>query len=976
MATISESGVEESTLPGSKRRVTVPAVGQTSATAQTTFTTPFIAGESAIGTVNTITKKLNTIADENAVSDAVNQGQKDQEAAIKAGNTNYLPTGNAFTLSGRAYEAGATVALVSKKSNEIDDQLVALALKRANNVDAFNIEAEELKTKITGNLPIKVQNEISLKFDKAKNNLVLQINDRMFKETIQSNIIEISTGIDRSTNKIFNAIKDVGLGSEAIPEEFASITTNLQVLRELGMGPKDLKTVSDGVRQQIFAQWLREEFVSRKDDPNGLATLKKELQSGNYTFGALGEEYGDVFPGGKQITLAEGSAYATILDKYKTDYAKNAAGERYTFNLQHTMNVNQIADGNKGFSVTWDNEGNQTIGHNTTELTYNEAQSSLVGNDAAKLMEHKIEFSAASITGDIISRAKTTSMAKIAEGYTAITLLETQAKNAKTPYEQAVFSKAAEMTKKRLDAVIKDRQDSKTNGNAMNDFWNNRNIHGLNPNINITTKEGTYELMSAFEKYSNSPMNHSQLPIEQANIELSTLKTGASVSIQQGLAEVDKLVERQGPFAGGYITSALTKSSANDKSNDYALVEIISLKRQKKQVEAETAMAAYKEAGANELALKQSLGDTEWNTEKADYETKFIKKFGKDIDLKTSYGRSVLAVTYQFYLKNRQAGIQDASAAFESAASFVTKNHASVELVNGQRVMFSADYLKDNNGTNMTNFIQDQLNDTLKRPWLYNIVAAGGQTIDRMIDNNEEYKMVFDNGRFVLRDKAGNIVAQPMQKYPSDANSLYMSDVVITVHPSQKPRTVFDDAEKTWDEFGGKKTFSKKLPTLYKENNPVTYDPFDETGEIFREGDDQKLLFYGEGLQKTFNENYIQTDTAGRKTMAYNDWMVPSLVGSAGKNYSIAQAISLKAVENNLTDRDLLWAYQNIPMMSKLQLNNKDRRNYVLDNWKNNFDSLSKLTTPTDGATRMSPWQVIMKLADEFVVPDVDPGGA
>jgi len=976
MATISESGVEESTLPGSKRQVTVPAVGQTTATAQTTFTTPFIAGESAIGTVNTITKKLNTIADENAISDAVNQGQQDQEAAIKAGNTNYLPTGNAFTLSGRAYEAGATVALVNQKSGEIDDQLMQLAQKRSKNIDAFNIESNELKTKIIGNLPIKVQNEISLKFDKAKNNLALQINGKMFQDSVEDNKIQISDGIDRSTNKIFNAIKDVGLGSEAIPEEFASITTNLQALKELGVGPKDLKTVTDGIRQQIFAQWLKEEFVSRKNDPKGLATLKTELESGNYTFGALGEEYGDVFPGGKQITLAEGKAYSTILDKYKTDSAKAASGERYTFNLQHTMDVNQIADGGKGFSVKWDNNGQQIIGHNTTALTYNETQSSLLGNDAAKLMEHKIEFAAANITGDIIIRAKTDSMAKMAEGYTKITQLETLAKNATTPYEQTIYSKAAEMTKKRLDAVIKDRQDSKTNGNAMNDFWKNRNAFGLNPNTDITTGAGTVELKTAFEKYSNSPLNYSQLPIEQANIELSTLKTSASVSIQQGLADVDKLIQRQGPFAEGYITSALTKSSSNDKSNDYALVEIISLKKQGKQAEAETLMAAYKGAGPNELALKQSLGDTEWNTEKTDYETKFIKRFGKDIDLKTSYGKSVLATTYQFYLKNRQAGIQNASAAFESAASFVTNNHASVELDNGQRVMFPANYLRDENGTNMTTFIQDQLNDTLKRPWLYNIMPSGGQTVDRMIDYKEEYKMVFDNGRFVLRDKAGDIVAQPMQKYPSDANSLYMSDVVITVHPSIKPRTVFDDAEKTWDEFGGKKSFSKKLPTLYKENNPVTYDPFDETGEIFREGDDQKLLSYGEGLQKAFNENYIQTDTAGRKTMAYNDWMVSSLVGSAGKNYSIAQAISLKAVENNLTDRDLLWAYQNIPMMSKLQLNNKDRRNYVLNQWKNNFDSLSKLSTPTDGATRMSPWQVIMKLADEFVVLDVDPGGA
>jgi hypothetical protein len=288
------------------------------------------------------------------------------------------------------------------------------------------------------------------------------------------------------------------------------------------------------------------------------------------------------------------------------------------------------------------------------------------------------------------------------------------------------------------------------------------------------------------------------------------------------------------------------------------------------------------------------------------------------------------------------------------------------------QVMFPSSYLRDENGADMTNYVQDQLNDTINKPWLYNVIPADGQTVDRMIDNKDEYTMVFDNGRFILRNSAGEAVAQPMQKYPSDANSLYMSDVTVTVHPSRKPRTVFDDAEKTWDEFGNKKTFSNKLPKLYKENNPVTYDPFDETGEIFREGDDQKLMSYGEGLQKAFNQNFVQRDAQGRVTYSYNDWMVPSIVGQSSKNRSIAQAISLKAVENNLTDRDLLWGYQNIPMMSKLGLNNAQRREYVLTEFKKNFNTISKLTTPTDGATRMSPWQVIMKIADEFVPIQVD----
>ena len=977
MATIPETPAVTPTLPGSKRKVSMPTVNESTSQAQSTFTTPFIAGESAIGTINTVSKQLNKVADESAIQDSKNQGYQDQQKAIEQGNPNYVGSGDAFSLSGKAYEAGASVAMVNKKSGEIDTQLGQLALKRQRDPDAFNKESNEIKNKVLGNLPAQIQSEVSVAFEKAKNNYISQINIKVLQDGFESNKQDILDGIDRDTTKVFTAIKTVGLQSSAITDGLANIQSNLLALKNYAnLGPKELKTVSDATRQQIFGQWIKHEFDNRKNDPEGIKKFKEELDSGTYTFGALGEEFGNAIPGGAEISIAEGKKYRTILDKYESDYAKLSAGEKYTFNLQHKMDSDAIADGNKGFKVKWDVDANgnsvQTFTYDQQALNYNESTSRLLGNDEAKVMEHKIDLASSSFAGDIVARAKTDSEGKMNEAYTRIAQLKQLAKDAKTPYYNAVYSQAAEKAEKRVDGIIKGRLNAKTSGEGMSNFWQNKSIYGIDPNVNLTNSQGTDALVKAYESFSNSPIRYSELPSQQGNIELGAIKSGVAANSQQGLASIDQLITRQGKYAEGYITSALRASSDNNKSNDYALVEIINLRKQGKLAESEQLMMAYKASTENELALKTSIGTTDWNTEKADFQSKFVKKFGKDLDLKTSYAKSLLATTYQFYLKNRQAGIMNASESFETAASFISKNHVGLELSNGNTIMFPSSYLRDENGADMTNYVQDQLNDTINKPWLYNVIPADGQTVDRMIDNKDEYTMVFDNGRFILRNSAGEAVAQPMQKYPSDANSLYMSDVTVTVHPSRKPRTVFDDAEKTWDEFGNKKTFSSKLPKLYKENNPVTYDPFDETGEIFREGDDQKLMSYGEGLQKAFNENFVQRDAQGRVTYSYNDWMVPSIVGQSSKNRSIAQAISLKAVENNLTDRDLLWGYQNIPMMSKLGLNNAQRREYVLTEFKKNFNTISKLTTPTDGATRMSPWQVIMKIADEFVPIQVD----
>lgn len=972
MATIPETPPLEQTLPGSRDKAkAIPTVTSAGPEAQSTFTTPFIAGESAARTVSGLADTFNKIADENAIQEARIAGYQDQQKRIEQGDPNYVGSGSAFTLSGKAYEAGATVAMVNKKRGEIDEQLGALALKRRRDPNAFNKEAGEIKTRILSNLPGNVQLAVSDDFEKAKNNFNSQINLRILQDNFEENKQEIINGIDRDTTKVFSAIRDHGINaSGAITEGFTNITTNLQTLKDVTqLSPKELKTISDGARQQIFAQWLQQEFKNNANNPEGLKNLKEQLRNGTYTFGQLGEEYGNYIPGGKQITLTEGKSYLSILEKYQTDYAKLAAGERYTFNLQHKSDSDSIADGTKGFKVTWNPDGSQVIAYDSTSLVYNEAQSRLLGNDEKVVMEHKIDLMSSKLAGDIVIRAKTDSEGKMTEAYTRIAQLENEAKNAKTAYEKAVYTQAAEKAKKRVDAVIKARTADKTNGEGMTSFWENRQAFGLDPNINLSTKEGLDALSAKYESFSNNPIRYSELPTQQATIELGTIKQGAAVSVQQGLSNIDQLISRQGKYAEGLVTSALRASSDNNKSNDYALVEVIQLRKAGKFAESEQLFAAWKNGQDTEKALKATMPATDWNNEKLDFQTKFIKKFGKEIDLKTSYGKSLLATTYQLYLKNRGAGIMNASESFETAASFVGQHHIKMELSNGRQIMFPKSFLRDSEGNNMTSYIQDQLNDTINKPWLYNIVPPNGQTYDQVINNKDQFIMVFDNGRFVYRNSAGDIVAQPLQKYPSDGKTLYLSDAVITTHKEHKPKTVFDDTENTWDIFQNKKVFSKKLPSTFKEDIKVEYDVFDETGFDFTDKMDNKLLSYGDALQKTFNNNYIQKDNQGRLFQTYNDWIVPGLVGFSEKNRSIAQAISLKAVENNLTDRDLLWAYQNIPMMSKLQLNDANRREYILKRWKKDFNEISKLTTPTDGATRMSPWQVIMKLADDYAPP-------
>jgi hypothetical protein len=120
----------------------------------------------------------------------------------------------------------------------------------------------------------------------------------------------------------------------------------------------------------------------------------------------------------------------------------------------------------------------------------------------------------------------------------------------------------------------------------------------------------------------------------------------------------------------------------------------------------------------------------------------------------------------------------------------------------------------------------------------------------------------------------------------------------------------------------------------------------------------KNLDTYARALQKQFVQDHVgYNDVSKRSFYKYNDWMVDPLIGFGDEKKQIAQAISLKAKENSLNDRDLEWLGQNVNYLSNLK--SKEIRQLVLTEYKNNFDSYKERTSKNYAATVMSPLQVI-----------------
>lgn len=976
MATIPEIPPEQKIVPiEGGRRVQIPTYEASGASAENTFTTPYIAGEKTSALVGNIADQFNKAADKTALEEGAKMGYLEQQRNIEAGNKEYIGGGTAFSISAQAYQKGANVAYQMRKKTDYEVALKELAEKRANDLDRYNREANEVKKRILSDVPELLMGDISVDFDKQKLNYEVQIAGTQRKQQFEQGIDDIKNGMYSEVSKISNMLSAGGMQAAGLTDSFVNLRTGLESLREhYNLSPKEMREISNQIREKIFyAAWLPLEFERTKLDPEARRDIKKRLSKGNYNMGELGDEFGDFIPGGKNISLREADTYVKLFDHYEKEFAQGLAGQLHVFELSEKA---KDQDALKGRNFIRGEDGK--LLPIQSNLTFDSVAAKSLGMDDKKILEMKFEREANIFAGNRVNQYLMNDITSYGSSIAQLDQEEIAARNETDPYRRSLIIAGVAKARKEIESSHKERLEHEKNGTYA-DYWTERmGPLYFSQGIDLSNSEGTRKWQEQFEKNgSNKPFFYSGLPSPQGKIELLNLTKAQTVD--ELLSSVDNLNNRQKEYASMWLGSGAKSLKGTEKDGIHAYVMLQNLVYSNQRPEADQLAAAILQRKQNYDALKAKgtvLKDSDTFTiEMKDVKQKFFDEFGKQIDFSTSYGKSLYDSYEAIYLKVRQ-GRSSESDAKETALKFVKDTNAELKLKNGNRVFMPKSEIF-NQGYSSTSELETILNDTLSYPHEYNIIPALGQTYDDLKKDMDNYNFVYNSGgHFILKNKKNDVAADVYMKQPSGKNVLLFSDAVVGVDRDRKQTTAFKDSESTWQT----NTDFTKLLGEVKPSTPAGKKQLEPWSKIrfeqeLKDREERSLSGYAKKLQVTYVDNFTKYDEKLKKNVyTYEDWIVPATIGMSETKKQVANAISLKAKENSLDDRDLLWLAQNSGTFSGFSV--PEIRQEFLKEWSQNHSRWSKMTTKNFGATVMSPLQVMATIVNKKqVTTEMAPSG-
>jgi hypothetical protein len=945
--------------------------------ARNTFTTPYVAGETAIKAVGQITEIANKVADQVTIEKANAAGYEQQSAEIAAGNQDYIGGGTAFSLAGKAYQSGANVAYVAKKETDFDQQLGDLAQKRQTNPELFTKESEDLKTKLLQDTPSNLMPLLGEAYDKVRNNYSTQITAFVRNNEFQANQLKVTDRIYNEVGKISGMINTSGVAAEDLPATFISINDKLLSLKEhFGYTPKQMRAITDTIRQSIMGQYIRYEFDRLKDDPEAREKLKAQIISGEYSFGELGDELGDLIPGGQQMSFREADAFTKIFDTYEKDFIQTLVNDKVGFTNSET-NKNIDYTKGRGYTLGYVGYGpNKKFGIIApSDVEYDEVTAKALGLTNEQIAKGKFDREVALRVGQVIHKAMMSDFGTMRSVYNDIDLLEKKARETDNVALKGVYSETAKIARQELKQLIEDRETARANGTEAEFFTEQLGSMYFEGGIDLTNKEGTQEWINTYEqRYANLPFRHLGLPKSQGQAELQNLMTAQSVDELRSGAQ--DLINRQGEYSTMWISTGIKHMQGEDKSGAYAYQQYVNLVATGDYRTADQLATAIFQRKENIAALKTTMpvdGGDSFKTQTKEAMDKYHTEFGNGMDVRTSFAKSNMETFQTIYFKLRQ--VQEQDEAIAGALEFVQNTNSTIALNNGQDIVVPKSIVYDKQkNQDMHGLIKNTLEAVLKDPSSHNIQPAPGQTYDDILSDIENYTFGFDNGHFVLLNNSGDVAASVFMKMPSDDQSLFYSDALFTVDRGTQHQTAFVDIEPTWGTDTG---FTNKLPETYKTDfyKTPSGDTLQAMSLAETELPDQSEITttstrvdqYGETVQKAFIKDYLEQTANGQTVYKYFDSHVSNFVGLSDQKNETAMGISMKIKENNFEEMDALWLAENVPYFDVL--NNDVARKTILEDYKNNFAEYSQLQSKNTGATRMTPMQVIGYLVKNYEAP-------
>lgn len=973
MAKIPSAGVVEPTLPGSRDKNTRIAEARVATpTPQATFTTPYISGATASKVVGNIADKANQIADTTAVNQALEAGQKDQQTLIDQGKTQYLGISQPFTLTDKAYAAGAKTAYVSKAKTDINTKFAELKTKYQNQPELWSKSVTEFENQLFKNTPSDLTLLVREEFDKRKGLFDATIATQNIKLQHEENIVKIEDGIERDSKEIFQIMGQTGdLNNPLIEDLLISIDLDIMSLKQNG-GFSDTQILEQSKKFKNFigAKYLQTQITKHLEarDIGAIDKIKQELKNGTYTYGEFGEKYGEILPGGKEITLVEGQTLLTQVEDQMKNYTKDMSFEIKNYTKDQEDITKAISTGSsKHFKAEIDDNGNTIVTYVGPSI---DAGKNVLYNGKNKHLEMEVDRQAGIIAGKELVHAKLFDLSQISARYSRVDELEQLAEEETDSAKAEIYSRAAVLLENGLNDLKKETLDGMNKTGKMDRFLKKRNFYNNTDPLNFDNEAGIDNAIKKFEEETGQLYVYNDYPDETVNLVMTRIdQLIATNDVNQMVAGLFQYDQTYGKHSINMIRSHIDQ---NDKPEYHVISAALGLIKAGKTGAATELLSANQKMDEYKAGITGKITTEQYNAQLTEFENSFTSSYVNDTSfLATSFGQEVKAMAMLKWHKLKSQTNLNSTQIRQRVNKFIEENTAVTDPDKADPVRVPLYYAIDDEGNSLLPQIEKMQDNYYTKPWMYNVVLQG-QTYERFMDNPEMFPQKFDYERLVTLDSKGNVSSAVKQKRPSDGETLIMSDAVITPNENYQITATFGDTENAWEP-ASKDKFFKALPKDYAElkkerdivaaNEADAFAYFDLTDD-----ENNNLITYEQGLVQAYaTQTYIDQD--GIQRNRYKDWIVPNIVGTDSNDNAVLQAISLKASVGRLEDMDLLTAMRNSTLLQKLGFGSAKKRAFIIDQINNNLETLSRQITVNDAPTRVSPWQMILMASDQYIEP-------
>lgn len=978
MATIPTSGVVEPTMPGSRRRDTrVPEQQVATPTPQATFTQPYISGATASRLVANVADQANKIADETAMQQALDAGTKDQQGLLEQGKTQYLGKSQPFTLTEKAYAAGAKTAYISKTKGDISTKFAELKAKYQNQPEMWQKSVTDFENTIFKNTPSDIAPLVREEFDKRKRLFDATIATQTISLQHKENIAEVEKGINRDTKEIFEIMGQTGdLDNPLIEDLLVSIDLDIMNLKENGgLSDLEIQEKAETFKNFIGAKYLQTEIDKhlQNNDAASINKIKEEIRAGTYTYGAFGEKYGEILPGGKETTLVEQQNLLTQIDDQLNNYTKNISTtiKNFTKNIEDQSKA--VATGSSEyFTAERDEQGNIIVSYTGPKI---DQGLNVIYNGKDKDLAMQIDMQSSIIAGKELAYAQLYDLSQVSARYSRIDEFNQLAAESTSEAEKEIYTQAANKLKVGLDGLKKDILAGKNVKGKMDRFLKKRNFYNNIDPLNFDNEAGIDEAYKKFQTETGDLMVYNDYPDETVNLVMTNIdQLLATNDVNQIVAG---LIQYDNTYGKHSINMVRSHIEDNDKEEYHIVSAAIGLIKAGKTGAAAELINSKQNMERYVAGITGKITKEQYNTQLAEFENSFTSSYVSDTSfLTTSWGQEVKAMAMAKWHKLKAETRLNNTQIRQKVNKFIEENTVVTDPDKAEPVRLPLYYAFDDQGRSLLPEIEKAQDEFYSKPWMYNVVLQG-QTYERFMDYPELFPQKFDYERLVTLDANGNVSAAIKQKRPSDAETLIMSDAVITPNAKYQISSTFGDTEAAWEP-AFKNKFFDALPKDYKElkadrdamaaNQKAVDQPFDYFD--ISDEDINNLITYEQGLVQAYSTQTYR-DQDGNQRVRYKDWIVPNIVGTDPNDNAVLQAISLKASVGRLEDMDLLTATRNSTLLQKLNFGSEDKRKFIIDQVNNNLETLSRQITANDAPTRVSPWQMILIASDMYVAPSV-----